>query len=454
MALQIDVSKAFRFHGELEQLVRAVLAAGSADERHWIEWKATADLTSAADVMKHIARHILGFANRDPATARPFAEGYGYLVVGLTPGQAVGITPRDPAQLVPQITKYVGQRIKWNSDYVTVDGVDVLVIAVDPPRPGDPIYALEQDFDEYPGGTVFIRRPGSTNRATADELRMLERRLMAGTNQLELGIDLATSTIERWPDAEDVESWLAQQQSRLLRYVRHRADRVPVGLPAYIEVEPDHRTEAQYQQEVDQYIANVRRVLSTRLRVHMRQTARHTLSLAADNQTQAGLEDIELRVHIAGAVSEIPKGDDFHVRMPERPRPLGEGRARGPFRIRDIAASPHLTRLFDSSLSASGPISHRPMPLAGAPPYRIRPGGSVDITFLPFELRPESKKRLAAVPLQVTAPVGSELDVKWSATARNMNGRRRGRMALAVVGNALTVETLLGDEMFVQDGVG
>ena len=447
VALRIEVSKAFRFHGELEQLLRAVLEAGSADERHWIEWKGTADLGSNADVVKHVARHILAFANRDPATAGPFAQGYGYLIVGLEPGQAVGIMPLDPAQLVPQITKYVGQRIAWNPDYVAIDGADVLVIAVDPPRPGDPIHTLEHDFAEFLAGTVYVRRQGSTNRANPDEMRMLERRLRASTSQLELGIDLTASTIERWPDADDVETWLTAQQRRLLRYLRHPAERVPPGL--YATVDPDSRTEDQYRQKVDLYIVNARRVLTTRMRVHMRETGRHVLGLVAHNPTETGLEEIELRVHVAGAVSEIPARDDWHIRMPEAPRPFGEGTACGPFRIGDIANSPQLARLFESSLRQ--PVIQPPYMPSAQPPYEIRSAGSIDIKFKPFDLRPESQKRLTAVPLMVTEPVGTDTEVTWSATARNMHGRRRGSTALTVVESPLAVETLLDDGLFAED---
>ena len=64
----IDVSKPFRYPSELKRLVQAVRAAGEYDETRWIEWKRSLDLT-AVEGIRHIARQILGFANREPRVA-------------------------------------------------------------------------------------------------------------------------------------------------------------------------------------------------------------------------------------------------------------------------------------------------------------------------------------------------------------------------------------------------
>ena len=64
----IDISTAFRFPDELLALAGAVQAADPADEDVWMEWKSTYDMSVAAPYQQ-IAKHILGFANRDPEVA-------------------------------------------------------------------------------------------------------------------------------------------------------------------------------------------------------------------------------------------------------------------------------------------------------------------------------------------------------------------------------------------------
>jgi hypothetical protein len=96
VALPIDVSRPFRYPSELERLADAVCKADENDETRWIEWKSTLDLASSNSV-KHIARQVLGFANRDPQVAASWAGGYAYLVVGVSPGEQKGsnlLTPK------------------------------------------------------------------------------------------------------------------------------------------------------------------------------------------------------------------------------------------------------------------------------------------------------------------------------------------------------------------------
>ncbi|NRQ32088.1 hypothetical protein HII36_09590 [Nonomuraea sp. NN258] len=75
MALDFDTRTAPRNHAELKKLVQAVRSASKADETFWLEWKSDLDLNPADKVDKsgraHVARAIIGFANRMPDTAHP-----------------------------------------------------------------------------------------------------------------------------------------------------------------------------------------------------------------------------------------------------------------------------------------------------------------------------------------------------------------------------------------------
>jgi hypothetical protein len=109
VALNIDTSRPLLRPSELIALVRAVEAAQPEDEHLWIEWKSSLDLNASAG-QAHVAKAILGFANRHPATAAQHAGGYAYMLVGVQPGQISGVQPIDPATLTARIDVAVGHR--------------------------------------------------------------------------------------------------------------------------------------------------------------------------------------------------------------------------------------------------------------------------------------------------------------------------------------------------------
>jgi hypothetical protein len=74
VALQIDISAPLLRPSHLTALVQAVRNADGHEEHRWIEWKSTLDLTDRAG-LAHIAKAVIGFANRDPAAARHHAGG-------------------------------------------------------------------------------------------------------------------------------------------------------------------------------------------------------------------------------------------------------------------------------------------------------------------------------------------------------------------------------------------
>ncbi len=47
---------------------------------------------------------------------------------GVEPGNLAGVDPIDPETLVGKIRACVGDAIRWTPEYVTVDGVEVLVV--------------------------------------------------------------------------------------------------------------------------------------------------------------------------------------------------------------------------------------------------------------------------------------------------------------------------------------
>lgn len=183
MALSIDTSRPLRTPGELAALIATIVAALPEDEHDWLEWKGSLDLGDKA-VQGVIARTILGMANRTVAAALRAMGGFGYIVIGAEPGSVTGVIPIDSSELGRGIQPFLGSGgPAWHPDYISTGAATVLVITVDPPRPGDRIWTLDKET-EHPKnvrGTVLIRRPGETAQASPGEIRAMEDRFIAPT---------------------------------------------------------------------------------------------------------------------------------------------------------------------------------------------------------------------------------------------------------------------------------
>ena len=90
--IDIDTSVPLRTKAQLLKLIDAVVGAEVEDEDEWIEWKRTLDLTDKAGWF-HIARAVLGMANRLPADAAHRCGGHGYILVGVGPARPPASRP-------------------------------------------------------------------------------------------------------------------------------------------------------------------------------------------------------------------------------------------------------------------------------------------------------------------------------------------------------------------------
>lgn len=187
VVLSIDTSRALRTPNQVLSLIHAVLEAAPEDESRSIEWKsAYADLTST-EASFAIGRAILGLANRPVAVAAASFEGVGYVLVGVEPGSLEGQQVPDSAELLNAIHRYTGHGWPyWDARTLTFNDVRVLVVTVEPPHDGDRIALLQKSYQPPKGplvleGTIFVRRPGATERASRAELEMLQDRLLAGS---------------------------------------------------------------------------------------------------------------------------------------------------------------------------------------------------------------------------------------------------------------------------------
>ncbi|WAC69231.1 hypothetical protein [Microbacterium sp. SL75] len=186
MVLNIDSSRALRTHDQLAHLADAVLSADSSDESRSIEWKSQYANLLAPEAGFAIGRAVLGMANRPIAAAQSHFEGVGYVLVGVEPGHLHGQIVPDSATVANSIGRYAGNSWPlWDTRTVGLRGQQILVVTVEPPRPGDRIALLQKSFQPARGpevteGTIFVRQSGFTDRAKRHDIEQLQERLLAG----------------------------------------------------------------------------------------------------------------------------------------------------------------------------------------------------------------------------------------------------------------------------------
>ena len=429
--LPVDSSRPYQYPSELTALVEAVTRADPNNESTWIEWKSWLDLADKSGHF-HLAKHVLGFANRTVATARTHAGGHAYVVVGAEPGNTRGITTVDQAVLVPQIVRYVGPAVRWHPEYVSVGGHQVLVVVVDPPQHGDPIHPVRAQLDRHDKGTILVRRPGATDRANDHEIDQLVARVRSGQGGLTISIEPISGVIEHWPSFPDFEELAAAEQAAALARPRVGTARPgdswtlaaqSFAIPSLLE-QPDSRSEEDYRSEVDDYAQAYGRALQERCSWRLWRHRPACLQLEAVNLSEENFSDIELDIHVPGDVRSWPDelkdmtwGDE--PSLPGRPVVLGTPQRKG-FGI-DYA----------SILNPVAANSYTPS-ISRGPSLTIRDTGSVTISYSGIDLRPEQRRELQRAPLIVNVPEGTTLDCEWSATARNVPRRLSGRFCLTV----------------------
>jgi hypothetical protein len=227
MPLHIDTAAAIRRPTDQAALVQAVLAADRTDETHWLEWKSRLDLT-AVEGRFTVAKAVLGLANRHPDHAARAMQGNGYLMIGVEPANLVGLPPVDAADLDAQLRRFLGREgPQWSPTWIPIDGTHVLLITVEPPRWGDPIYLLHRDHGHFHAGTVFARRSTSTRPAGPAEMAYLQDRVRRRADQFRVELTLPGPARIQPVDLRmgELESWLTAGRRRLLAPLEQPAAR-------------------------------------------------------------------------------------------------------------------------------------------------------------------------------------------------------------------------------------
>ena len=222
MTLNIDLSVAARGLASQKALIEAVAAAPPGEpETDFLEWKTAVDLSDKKWRLE-IARHLLGFANRHPEHAARFLEGTACIVIGAEPGQVVGTAVHDSVEIDRWIGEYTGTGSdgpQWYATYVEARGARVLLITVERPRWGHPIWTLRKEYGGHRAGTIFVRRAGCTETANPADVRMLTERAGSGPRRLAVDVVLDDAEMHGWPidfSTEAIGGWVRAQSATLL----------------------------------------------------------------------------------------------------------------------------------------------------------------------------------------------------------------------------------------------
>ena len=434
----LDVTRPLRGVDDLERLVEFVHATNPKNETDWLEWKEGVDLSAPAGRYA-FARAILGFANRSPATARRHVGGLAFVVLGVTPGAATGQPSIDNAQLSQGIRAYLGtQGPAWSPWWGTFNGAEVLVVTVEAPNDGDRIHTLRRTFEKAEEGTVFVRHPGVTDRASAADIEMLSARLRSAPLTLEIevaaspvcALDAGPKTIERWLDdelalllkplQEDEMHKMADQQRQRLPGLGSRFDQISkmadqAVQPLIGRLVSEDRSGEEYRSEVETYLAKARSALAGTAILVFLEGECCELVVEVTNANERNVAGVHLELTFGAEVTL--EREDFGGGMPMGPRLWGPRREGG--HLGGLPFVPGKAASFASVYAAPRAISDVDHTVEGQ-----------TITFRVGHLRPKGTYKSTPVPALVDP--GAQVIAHWIATSTEVDGVFEGDLEVPV----------------------
>lgn len=435
VTLNVDTSQPIRGPAARKTLVETIRdAPASAQETTWLEWKSRATLNEKA-WQGEIATHVIGFANREPGRARQAVGGHAYLVLGAEPQNLVGVRLYDPADLESWIARYTGRSEgpRWEPHYTTVDGKSVLVIEVDAPQPGDPIFSLRKTFTDprgetIPDGTVFIRRLGRTDRPNAADYDMLNRRAAHARSGLDLMLTWWDQpAVIRPVDLSETAqtTWLRRERERLLAPLERDPFSANTRLAQTMRLGlGETRDEEEYRKEVDQYLADAAPALAAEVRARAVGRNVGKVELAIANNTEDNFEQVAVELYIAGELAAFFDADDARESstFPHRPIPFGTRRSLAP--------------TFD--------LSPRVPPKIRPPAGYIDNAASAHISWVPLHVRPAYKHALPMLHLIVSGEhAGETLGAAWHATSTSVSGTDSGELTIEISAEPIALDEVM-----------
>lgn len=470
MSIEISTDAALRGTAALRELVEAIVGADEHDEADWVEWKGQLNLATK-EGCHHVARAILGLANREPERAQTTCGGLGYIVVGAEPGTLHGLTTNDPAKLDQVIQPYLGGAggPAWTPTYIAVDGKNVLVVTVEAPKEGDKIYSLRRTFNNYQDGAIFIRKHGRTVLADGADIDALQRRLIA--TPIGRGAKVAVSIVGEvplsWFDSaavkDEVEAWADAERQQLIDEAREIDRRRKASKTSFLNIDPsgflgiaaslaqqqarmaeiarvspftmieDQRTLAEYEEEVARWHQKLIATVGEELLERYFDAGHGIIAVEIENLGGRFLPEVEVEVYFEDefvkGLEDKPGGIDY----PAEPHPFGKPRHH-PSGLAGILEA-------TSSLTYQAPM----MPSLHANRRRTWiEDGSLKVRWNVGNLRQRGRGRSDEFYVLLSRrPAAGALHGTWRATVRDIDGVLTGTVDLPLAEEPLDIRSLL-----------
>ncbi len=434
-----------------QAFVDGLVGINDGAERYFLELKSDVQPATTVGNAK-IAKFILGAANRSPGLAAKRFDGYALLVLGVANGRVVGIPSFEAKDLAKAVNKFVGVGAdgpRW--DFHSVDlggGLQVVIIVVDPPKVGDPLWTcLSDGVEGLVDGRTYIRADGETREAKGNEVRALMAERMKVTPVAQLEVQLIGTAYRATCDDKVLEEFVAKERARLLEALPKPkppvAKKPPadartkaIGLLGYEGIlgkdfltsrnpfeqeKPETRTTEQYQAEIDRWEQTARRQWRLVLdRVLGR--AGEAMQVEVTNLSSVFLEELEIRVHIEGNIEAVKcVSGKLNIRgsFAATPRPWGPKKV-------SIVSNFHVPNV--------QPIPQNFTPRSQYGIVKFENGGSVNLTCVEKDLRPLGKALSDDDDLVLIArdKNATEFRGTWTVTARGHNAVYKGDLVVPV----------------------
>lgn len=415
--MKLDLRRLPRGQREWREFLDALDQVDDSAERYFLELKSELDMTNKAHRAK-VAKFILGAANRSEELADRRFEGHALLVIGVSTGQLTGIPTFEARELADSVRQFIGSEGPgWDYETVRVAaGRDVVIVIVHPPRERDqPWTCLKDGPENLQDGGIFIRADGETRRAKGDEIRAMLRRSAEASRQAELTVEVIGQAFAYSCSKDPLEHFV-EQVARDLRgkvaIAPSRSGRSTLLTPQVNTMwgmqKPEDRSPEEYEQEIAAWVTDAQWAFGS-LVDGLVGFAGPAVFVRVTNCSKVFLEELEVRLHIAGqvrAVDAVFSATDIRSCVPPSPRPWGP-------REPDFGSGLLRFTTYD-------PLVHFPQ---GSGSVTYRNGGSVDLGLTLSTLRPlETFESDEQVVLCVEGPIDSlELAGHWTATARGVH---------------------------------
>jgi len=293
-------------------------------------------------------------------------------------------------------------------------GTSVMLITVEPPRAGDPIFTLRRQFETFDEGTIFVRRGGQTVRASAADLARLTQRANPTGPRIALTVERDDRELQTvtYDDAA-ADAFVAREAERLQRWTPGRSITATLMLS-------ERRDPERYDATVAQYLER----LPARVRAHAGKVAIDRgiaeLVLTIVNETDQNFASTLVTLRIPRGVPAFFSAGELEDLLQEWKPPVEWGLHNLDHSL--ALARSELTRSFPSGLAET---------LAAREIERTDDG--VIVRHAPVHVRPRTPHLLDPVYLYLPESyAGETLEIPWRATSTSADGDASGVLVAPV----------------------